>query len=53
MLGLRVLHVPTRHQFADVMTKGLPTVIFGDFRDSLCIRPSDAVTKGGGVSEYS
>jgi hypothetical protein len=44
---LRVLHVPTRHQFADIMTKGMPTSLFDEFRDSLCIRSSDAVTEGG------
>jgi hypothetical protein len=45
---LRVLHVPTRHQYADIMTKGLPTSLFEEFRDSLCIRSSDAATEGGG-----
>jgi hypothetical protein len=44
---LRVLHVPTRHQYADIMTKGLPTSLFEEFRDSLCIRSSDAATEGG------
>jgi hypothetical protein len=44
---LRVLHVPTRHQFADIMTKGLPVPLFEEFRDSLCIKSSDAVTEGG------
>ena len=40
----RVLHVPTRQQFADVMTKGLPVDVFHDFRSSLCV-----VTTAGGV----
>ncbi|XP_020164434.1 F-box protein At5g07610-like [Aegilops tauschii subsp. strangulata] len=31
---LRVLHVPTTQQFADVMTKGLPTATFQEFRSS-------------------
>uniref|UniRef100_A0ACD5Y5G8 Uncharacterized protein n=1 Tax=Avena sativa TaxID=4498 RepID=A0ACD5Y5G8_AVESA len=44
---LRVLHVPTTQQFADVMTKGLPTAAFEDFRSSLCIRPPDAQTAAG------
>jgi hypothetical protein len=44
---LRVLHVPTKHQFADIMTKGLPTALFKDFRDSLCIKSADALTEGG------
>jgi hypothetical protein len=34
------------------MTKGLPTLLFQDFRDNLCVRSYDAVT-GGVVSEYS
>nr|XP_020160967.2 uncharacterized mitochondrial protein AtMg00810-like [Aegilops tauschii subsp. strangulata] len=29
---VRVLHVPTTQQFADVMTKGLPTPVFEEFR---------------------
>jgi histone deacetylase 1/2 len=45
---LRVLHVPTRHQFADVMTKGLPTQLFEEFRESLCLAP---LSLRGGVSE--
>uniref|UniRef100_A0A0A9BDA3 Uncharacterized protein n=1 Tax=Arundo donax TaxID=35708 RepID=A0A0A9BDA3_ARUDO len=44
---LRVAHVPTRHQLADVMTKGLPTALFEDFRSSLCIGDDDARTAGG------
>jgi hypothetical protein len=28
---LQVLHVPTHLQFADIMTKGLPTLIFLGF----------------------
>ena len=34
----RVLHVPTKQQFADVLTKGLAMPAFQDFRSSLCIR---------------
>jgi hypothetical protein len=44
---LRVLHVPTRHQFADIVTKGLPTPLFEEFKGSLCIRPSEALTEVG------
>jgi len=44
----RVLHVPTTQQFADVMTKGLPTSSFEEFRNSLCVSTvSDAHTAGG------
>lgn len=34
---LRVLHVPTTQQFADIMTKGLPTLSFVEFRNSLFV----------------
>jgi hypothetical protein len=43
----KVLHIPTRYQFADIMTKGLPTPLFTEFRDSLCIRSHEASTAGG------
>ena len=32
---LRVLHVPTSLQFADIFTKGLPSSMFTEFRTSL------------------
>jgi hypothetical protein len=44
---LRVLQVSSAHQFADIMTKGLPAALFNDFRTSLCIRSTDAQTEGG------
>jgi len=44
---VRVLHVPSKYQFADLMTKGLPVQLFEDFRSSLCIRNPDASTEGG------
>ena len=28
---VRILHVPTGEQFADIMTKGLPTLVFQEF----------------------
>jgi hypothetical protein len=43
---IRVLHVPS-HQFADIMTKGLPTSLFQEFRSSLCVREPPAATAGG------
>ena len=43
----RVLHIPTKQQLADVMTKGLPTDTFLQFRFSLCVAPSDVTTAGG------
>ncbi|GJV71510.1 ribonuclease H-like domain-containing protein [Tanacetum coccineum] len=32
---VRVLHVPSRFQYADIFTKGLPSALFCDFRSSL------------------
>ena len=43
---VRVLHVPTQHQLADIMTKGLSSVLFEGFRSSLSI-VRDAPTAGG------
>jgi histone deacetylase 1/2 len=34
---LRVLQIPSGRQFADIFTKGLPTALFIDFRNSLCV----------------
>jgi hypothetical protein len=34
---VRVLHVPTTSQFADIFTKGLPSSVFSEFRSSLNI----------------
>ncbi|GKF12060.1 ribonuclease H-like domain-containing protein, partial [Tanacetum coccineum] len=39
---IRVLHVPSRYQYADIFTKGLPTALFDEFRDSLSVRSSPA-----------
>lgn len=44
---VRVLHVPSAHQFADIMTKGLPVQLFQNFRSSLCVRNLHASTAGG------
>ena len=35
---VKVLHVPSSSQFADIFNKGLPSPLFLDFRDSLNIR---------------
>jgi hypothetical protein len=35
------------HQFADIMTKGLPVQLFTDFRSGPCIRDPPATTTGG------
>jgi hypothetical protein len=42
----RVLHVPSRHQIADIFTKGLPRVLFDDFRTSLSVREPPVSTAG-------
>jgi hypothetical protein len=34
---VRVLHVPTTSQFADIVTKGLPSLTFIEFRSSLTV----------------
>jgi hypothetical protein len=44
---LQVLHVPIGEQFADVLTKGLPTATFERFRSTLCVAPLDRHTPGG------
>jgi hypothetical protein len=43
---IRVLHVPSRYQIADIFTKGLPLILFQDFRDSLSVRQPPASTAG-------
>jgi hypothetical protein len=48
---LRVVHVPTDLQYADIMTKGLPQAIFDKFKTSLHI--GDAIAQTGGVLRYA
>ncbi|XP_021768073.1 uncharacterized protein LOC110732434 [Chenopodium quinoa] len=43
---VRVLHVPSRYQIADIFTKGLPKVLFDDFRDSLSVHGPPALAAG-------
>ncbi|KAJ0590495.1 putative RNA-directed DNA polymerase [Helianthus annuus] len=43
---VRILHIPSRYQIADIFTKGLPRVLFDDFWSSLSIRPPLASTVG-------
>ncbi|GKD17174.1 ribonuclease H-like domain-containing protein, partial [Tanacetum coccineum] len=43
---VRVLHVSSRYQYADVFTKGLPTALFEEFRSSLSVRCPPAQTAG-------
>ncbi|GJR18831.1 ribonuclease H-like domain-containing protein [Tanacetum coccineum] len=43
---VRVLHVPSRFQYADIFTKCLPSALFQDFRSSLSVRPPPTPTAG-------
>ncbi|GKD70032.1 ribonuclease H-like domain-containing protein [Tanacetum coccineum] len=43
---VRVLHVPSRFQYADIFTKGLPSALFEDFCSSLSVWPPPAPTAG-------
>ncbi|KAJ0798162.1 putative RNA-directed DNA polymerase [Helianthus annuus] len=43
---IRVLHVPTSLQYADIFTKGLPRELFQSFRSSLSVCPTPAQTAG-------
>ncbi|GKE57899.1 ribonuclease H-like domain-containing protein, partial [Tanacetum coccineum] len=43
---VRVLHVPSRYQYADIFTKCLPSALFEDFRTSLSVRCPLAPTAG-------
>ncbi|GJW51158.1 ribonuclease H-like domain-containing protein [Tanacetum coccineum] len=48
---VRVLYVPSRYQYADIFTKGLPSALFEDFRSSLSVLPPTAPTAGR-ISRY-
>jgi len=43
---VRVLHVPTSSQYADIFTKGLPSSVFTEFRSSLNVQAPDDQTAG-------
>ncbi|GKA40522.1 ribonuclease H-like domain-containing protein [Tanacetum coccineum] len=43
---VRVLHVSSRYQYADIFIKGLPSVLFEEFRTSLSVRSSPTQTAG-------
>ncbi|KAL8153165.1 hypothetical protein V2J09_010925 [Rumex salicifolius] len=43
---VRVLHVPSTSQYADIFTKGLPSSLFLNFQSSLCIWEPPASTAG-------
>jgi len=48
----RVLHVPSRHQIADIFTKELPRILFDDFQTSLSVCEPPASTAGCDRIEY-
>ncbi|GKD54202.1 ribonuclease H-like domain-containing protein, partial [Tanacetum coccineum] len=41
---VRVLHVPSRYQFADIFTNGLPSALFEEFRNSFSVWCPPALT---------
>ncbi|GJV92188.1 ribonuclease H-like domain-containing protein [Tanacetum coccineum] len=43
---VRVLHVPSRYQYADIFIKGLSSALFREFRTSLSVRCPPAQTAG-------
>nr|GEY83062.1 hypothetical protein [Tanacetum cinerariifolium] len=43
---VRILHVPSRFQYADIFTKGLPSALFDEFHDSLSFCCTPAPTAG-------
>nr|GEY23186.1 NBS-containing resistance-like protein [Tanacetum cinerariifolium] len=43
---VRVLHVQSTFQYADIFTKGLPSALFLEFRSSLNVRRSPDHTEG-------
>ena len=48
---VRILHVPSSNQFADIMTKGLPVQLLTKFRSSLCVRDTSPASSAGRVLE--
>ncbi|GKC98582.1 ribonuclease H-like domain-containing protein [Tanacetum coccineum] len=44
--NVHVLHVPSRFQFADIFTKGLPSALFEEFHTRLSVRCPPAPTAG-------
>ncbi|GKF07261.1 hypothetical protein Tco_0041485, partial [Tanacetum coccineum] len=48
---IRILHVPSRYQYADIFTKRLPSALFEEFRTSLSVQCPPTPTEGS-VSLY-
>nr|GEV61684.1 ribonuclease H-like domain-containing protein [Tanacetum cinerariifolium] len=49
---VRVLHVPSRFQYADIFTKGLPTALFIEFRSIMNVQRSPAHTERSNSRVY-
>jgi hypothetical protein len=49
---LYVLYAPTGEQYADVLTKSLPTLTFEVFRSSLCVLPITHQTARGEGGQF-
>jgi hypothetical protein len=47
-VNVKVLHVPTSSQYADIFTKGLPSTVFKEFRSNLNVDGNNNQTAGGG-----
>nr|GEV27199.1 ribonuclease H-like domain-containing protein [Tanacetum cinerariifolium] len=47
IMSVRILHVLSRYQYADIFTKGLPTTLFDEFKTNLGVLCSLAPTVGG------
>ncbi|GJR70696.1 ribonuclease H-like domain-containing protein [Tanacetum coccineum] len=43
---VRVLHVPSCFQYADIFTKGLPSALVEEFRSNLSVQPPPSPTAG-------
>ena len=50
--AVRVLHVPSTLQFANIFTKGLPTALFQEFRSSLQVTTIPSSDCGGVLESY-
>jgi hypothetical protein len=50
---VRVLHVPSTSQYADIFTKGLPTILFREIRSSLHVDALPGLDCGGVLEKES
>ncbi|GJZ92745.1 ribonuclease H-like domain-containing protein [Tanacetum coccineum] len=41
---VRILHIPSRFQYVDIFTNGIPSALFKDFRSSLIVHPPPTQT---------